>query len=219
VLFGSQDSHLYCLHADTGALVWKFAIGDQIRCLPTVVDDRSFVAGCDSSLHIVDLRRGQEVAAVPIEAPTGVTPAVLGARVFFGTEGGAFFAIDWRSAKVAWKAEDKGANQPYRSAPAVQEGIVVVGSRNRRVEAFDPATGKRLWSFPTRQRVDGSPVIVGQRVLVGAADGRLYALELASGKELWQYQASGGFSGGAAVAEGRLVIATDRGVVYCFGRQ
>jgi hypothetical protein len=70
VLFGSQDSKLYCLNAVSGEVVWKFAIQDQIRCMPTVVGDRSFVAGCDSTLHIIDLNEGKEAAGVPIEAPT-----------------------------------------------------------------------------------------------------------------------------------------------------
>ncbi len=217
LLFGSQDSKLYCLKADSGELVWKLAIQDQIRCMPTVVGDRSFVAGCDSTLHIIDLNEGKEAAAVPIEAPTGVTSAVLGDNVYFGTEGGAFFAVNWKEAKVTWKAEDKGSPQPYRSAPAVQEGIVVVGSRSRRVEAYDPQTGTELWTFATKQRIDSSPVIVGDRVFVGAADGRLYGLELKTGKQVWEYQATGGFTGSPAVANGKLVIATDRGVVYCFG--
>jgi outer membrane protein assembly factor BamB len=217
VLFGSQDSNLYCLNAESGKLVWKFAIGDQIRCMPTVVGDRSFVAGCDSTLHIVDLTTGQEAAAVPIESPTGVTPAVLGENVYFGTEAGTFFAVNWQEAKVAWKVEDKGSSQPYRSAPAVQEGIVVVGSRSRRVEAFDPKTGNELWTFATKQRIDSSPVIAGNRVFVGAADGRMYGLDLKDGKQVWEYQATGGFTGSPAVADGKLVIATDRGVVYCFG--
>ena len=219
VLFGSQDANLYCLNAKSGELLWKYAIGDQIRCMPTVVGDRSFVAGCDSTLHIIDLVAGKEAAAVPIEAPTGVTPAVFQDNVYFGTEGGAMFAVNWKEAKVAWKAEDQGSSQPYRSAPAVQEGIVVVGSRNRRVLAFDPATGAELWSFATKQRIDSSPVIVGQRVFVGAADGRLYAIDLMTGKPLWEYQATGGFTGSPAVADGKLVIATDRGVVYCFGKK
>jgi outer membrane protein assembly factor BamB len=217
VLFGSQDSKLYCLKADTGEVVWKFAIQDQIRCMPTVVGDRSFVAGCDSTLHIVDLTEGKEVTGVPIEAPTGVTPAVLGDNAYFGTEGGTFFAVNWKDAKVAWKAEEKGSSQPYRSSPAVQEGIVVVGSRSRRVEAFNAKTGEELWSFATKQRVDSSPVIVGERVYVGAADGRLYGLELKTGKQVFEYQGTGGFTGSPAVADGKLVIATDRGVVYCFG--
>jgi outer membrane protein assembly factor BamB len=217
VLFGSQDANLYCLNAASGKLVWKMAIQDQIRCMPTVVGDRSFVAGCDSTLHIIDLTTGKEAAGVPIESPTGVTPAILGNDVFFGTESGTFFAVNWKDAKVTWKLEDKGSTQPYRSAPAVQEGIVVVGSRSRRIEAFDPATGNQLWTMATKQRVDSSPVIVGDRVFVGAADGRLYGVELKTGKQLWEYQASGGFTGSPAVADGKLVIATDRGVVYCFG--
>src|SRR5438477_61123 len=117
LLFGSQDSKLYCLNAATGELVWKFAIQDQIRCMPTIVGDRSFVAGCDSTLHIIDLTQGKEASSVPIEAPTGVTPAVLGDNVYFGTEGGALFAVNWKEAKITWKAEDKASSQPYRSSP------------------------------------------------------------------------------------------------------
>ena len=216
VLFGSQDSNLYCLNAN-GELVWKFAIQDQIRCMPTVVGDRSFVAGCDSMFHIIDLAQGKEVAAVPIEAPTGVTPAVLGDLVFCGTEGGTLFGVNWKEAKIAWKIEDKGSAQPMRSSPAVQEGVLVAGSRSRRVQAYNPANGDKLWTFTTKQRVDSSPVIVGQKVYIGAADGRLYALDLKTGKELWQHQAAGGFTGSPAVADGKLVIATDRGEVLCLG--
>ena len=217
VLFGSQDANLYCLNAATGKLVFKYAIGDQIRCMPTVVGDRSFVAGCDSILHVVDLTTGKQAAEVPIESPTGVTPAALDDCVYFGTESGMFFAVNWKDAKVVWKDEEKGSSQPYRSSPAVQKGLVVVGSRDRRVYAFDPQTGTERWTFATKQRIDSSPVIVGDRVFVGAADGRLYALDSKSGKQLWEYQASGGFTGSPAVASGKLVIATDRGVVYCFG--
>src|SRR5256885_6600478 len=170
--------------------------------MPTVVGDRSFVAGCDSTLHIIDRTQGREAASAPSEPPTAVTPAVLGDNVYFGTEGGAFFAINWKEAKVTWKAEDKGSSQPFRSSPAVQDGIVVVGSRNRRVQAFDPKTGKELWSFATKQRIDSSPVIAGSRVFVGAADGRLYGLNLKDGKHVWDFQATGGFTGSPAVADG-----------------
>lgn len=129
VLFGSQDRHLYCLEAKTGTLVWKHAIEDQIRCTPTVVGDRCFVAGCDSKLHIIDLKKGTEETNVPIDGPTGVTPAVFGDHVFFGTEGGTIFSVDWKQGKVAWQEANQGGGQPYRSAPAVMEGLMIVGSR------------------------------------------------------------------------------------------
>jgi outer membrane protein assembly factor BamB len=219
VLVGSQDATLYCLSATSGQLAWKFAIEDQIRCSPTVARDRAFLAGCDGRLHIVDLTKGAAAASVDIEAPTGVTPAVQDDRVFFGTEGGVFFCVDWKRAAVVWRFEDAQGSQPYRSSAAVTQRRVVVGGRDRRIHALDPASGKRLWSFAAKRLVDSSPVIVGKRVFVGSADGRLYGLDLDTGAELWHYEAGGAFTSSPAAASGRLVIASDDGVVYCFGRK
>ena len=219
VIVGSQDATLYCLSRSDGKLVWKFSIADQIRCSPTIVENRAFVAGCDSKLHVVDLDEGKELASVEIEAPTGVTPAVRGERVYFGTEAGTFFAVNWRNATVAWTFQPDRGNQPFRSSPAVTAEAVVFGGRNKRLHALDPQTGKPLWEYTTRNRIDGSPVVVGDRVFVGAADGRLYALDLKTGKLDWQYEAGGGFNGSPGVSRGRLVIANDNGTVYCFGEK
>ena len=91
---------------------------------------------------------------MPIEAPTGVTPAVLGDLVFFGTEAGTLFGVNWKEAKVAWKVEDKAPSQPMRSSPAVQRGDVgrrrhaqppvqalQSGHRRRAVGRFRPSSG------------------------------------------------------------------------------
>ena len=147
-----------------------------------------------------------------------MTPAVIGDHAYFGTEGGAFLCIDWKQAKQVWMYEDPDRSQAYRSSPAATEQAVVVGGRDKRIRAFDPGTGKQLWSFAAKTRVDASPVIVGQRVFAAAADGRLYTLDLQTGKLLWEHEAGGGFAGSPAVAAGRLVIASDEGVVYCFGK-
>ncbi|MBN2293951.1 MAG: PQQ-like beta-propeller repeat protein, partial [Pirellulales bacterium] len=79
VLFGSQDSVLYCLDAKTGKLIWKFQSNDQIRCSPSIVGNRAFVAGCDGELHVVDLEKGTQTKAVPLDSPTGSTPALTAA--------------------------------------------------------------------------------------------------------------------------------------------
>ncbi|GIW90705.1 MAG: hypothetical protein KatS3mg109_1137 [Pirellulaceae bacterium] len=217
LLVGSQDSTLYCLRVADGQLVWKFSIADQIRCTPTIIEGHAFVAGCDSRLHVLDVEQGRETAAVEIEAPTGVTPAAHENRVYFGTEGATFFCVDWRAAKVLWRYELPESGQSIRSCPALTETAVVFGGRDRRIHALDPATGRLLWTFATKARVDASPVIVKDRVWVGASDGRLYALSLASGELLWETELRGGINSGLAVAQRRLVVATDRGIVYCLG--
>ncbi|HND56634.1 MAG TPA: PQQ-like beta-propeller repeat protein, partial [Pirellulaceae bacterium] len=200
-------------------LKWKFAIADQIRCSPTIVENRAFVAGCDSKLHIIDLDSGKETATVEIQSPTGVTPAVLGDRVYFGTESATFFGIDWRKAEVVWSYQPDKGSQPFRSSPAVTKECIIFGGRNKRVQALDPQDGKELWSFTAKNRLDSSPVIVGDRAFIGSADGRLYALNTKTGEKVWQYEAGGGFAGSAAVSNERLVIANDNGTVYCFGKK
>ena len=217
VLFGSQDATLYALDAADGKVAWKHTIDDQIRCSPTIVEDRCFLAGCDGKLHVIELNKGEEVGSVPIEAPTGSTPAAMGKLVYFGTEGAEFFAVDWKAATVAWKYTDTKHSQPFRSSAAAAPDMVIVGGRDKLVHCFAPADGKELWAFPTKHRVDSSPVIVGDRVFFGSADGRIYALNRQTGKEVWKYEAGGDIAASPAVAAERLVISSGDGTVYCFG--
>lgn len=220
VLIGSQDSRLYCLDAATGKEAWKLQIGNQIRAFSTVVEDRSFVAQCDGTLHIVNMNDGTIVASVALEQPNQTSaPAVLGDKLYFGTEEGALMCIDWKKAEIAWQVADKSRSQPFHSSPALLPDMLVLGSVSKRVQAFSPVDGKELWSFATKNKVESSPVIVGGRVLIGAADGRLYLLDRQTGKETWQFECHGPIDAGAAVADDRFVVGTKRGVVYCFGKK
>jgi len=230
VLIGSQDASLSCLSLADGAVVWKHSIADQIRCAPTVaetaVGPRVFIAGCDGKLHVIDVATGTAAAAVAIDGPTGTTPAAAGDRVFFGTEGGGFFAIDVVRREVAWRMQSAVPGQSYRSSAALTEQLAIVGSRGRAIEAFRLADGGRAWRAPTRGRVDAAPVIVtatddatgASREVAIAADaaGKILAVEAATGAKAWEFDAGGRFDAGAAVAGGRVVIASDDGTVWCF---
>ncbi len=217
VLFGSQDATLYCLDQKTGKLIWKHVTADQIRCMPTIAADRCFVAGCDGAFHVIRRTDGKPLGEIAIDAPTGVTPAVKDDFVYFGHEGGVFFAVDWRSLKVVWKLEDERRRLPFRASPAVTDDRVVIAGHDKRVRALDRKTGEVKWTFTARGRFESSPVVCGNDVIIGGSDRRLYRLDLATGKKRWEYEVNGRFIGSPAVARGNVVIATDRGVVYCFG--
>jgi outer membrane protein assembly factor BamB len=85
------------------------------------------------------------------------------------------------------------------------------------VHAIDMKTGKRLWTFTTRARVDSSPAVAGGRVYVGGNDGKLYVLDAASGKCLFEFEAGGPLSASPALASGRLVIGSQDGKLFCLG--
>lgn len=219
VLVGAQNATLYCLKIADGAEVWKYTIGDQIRCSITVVGDRAFVAGCDAKLHIVDLNKGEAAGAVEIEAQTGCTPAALGERIYFGTQAGTLLCVNWKTAKIDWTFADEERSQPFEGSAAVLPDMVVVGGRNKRVQAFDPTSGEVKWTYPTRQAIESSPVICGERIFVGSDDGRLTALDRKSGEKVWEYEAGGSFKSSPAIAQQKLIIANRDGVVYCFGKK
>jgi outer membrane protein assembly factor BamB len=78
-------------------------------------------------------------------------------------------------------------------------------------------TGKEIWNFVTRGRVDSSPAVAGGRVYIGSVDGHLYVLDAATGMKRWEFDAGAGILSSPAIAAGRVLFASQDGVLYCLG--
>ena len=217
VLFGSGDETLYCLTAE-GKKAWTFKVpGGPVMATPAVVDGRTFVAGCDSALHVINLENGQEMASVELAAQVGATAAVIGDHVYVGTMGHEVQAVDWKKAKVDWTFEPVKGGQPFAASVAATDKYVIAASRDKRIYALERSTGQKKWDFQTRGRAESSPVVVGQRVYVGSGDRKLYVLDIHSGQEVQQLTLDDEVTGSPAVAEGRVLIGTRAGTLYCLG--
>ncbi len=215
VVFGSYDETLYCLTA-AGKEKWRFKTSGPFNGSPAVADGRTFVAGCDSNAHVIDVATGKAQSAVDLGGQSGATAAVSGDDLYVGTMGNQVQAVDWKKGALAWTFQPKRA-QPFYSSAAVTADLVVLGGRDKRIYAIDRKTGEERWSFLTRGRVDSSPVVAGNRVYCGSLDGWLYVLDLATGRQLDKFELDGPISGSPAVAAGRLLIGTQKGTLYCFG--
>jgi outer membrane protein assembly factor BamB len=219
VLFGSGDEHLYCLTKE-GKLKWQFKVpGGPVLAAPAVVGNRTFVAGCDSTLHVLDVANGKELASVGIESQTGATGAVAGDHLYVGTMGNQFLAINWKKTTVEWVFEAAKRPMPFFASAAVTDKYVIVGSRDKLVRALGRKDGKEVWSFATRGKVDSSPVVVGKRVFAPSLDGSLYVLDLAKGTQLKKFDLGRGILASPAVGGNCLVIGTQDGYVYCLGKK
>ena len=82
---------------------------------------------------------------------------------------------------MRWTYRHRAREMPFYSSAAVATDRIVVGGRDRIVHCLARSTGKALWTFATRARVDSSPLVVDGRVFVGSSDGNLYELDLATG--------------------------------------
>jgi outer membrane protein assembly factor BamB len=180
------------------------------------------LAGCDSLLHIISVSDGSQTHTVEIDGPTGSTPAMRGERVFFGTEGGTFYAIDvpadtGKKPDVAWTYRDKRRGQPIRSAAAITDSVVVYGSQGKAIYALDPNTSDQKWMIPTRSRVESSPVIAGDFAIVATTAGKLYLINIATGEVKYENDFGGGFTASPAVVGGKIILGNTDGTLYCLG--
>ena len=182
-----------------------------------VAGDRTFVAGCDSDLHILDLKTGKEIAAIPLDGQAAATAAIDGDHAYVGTMANELLSVDLAKREVAWKFESK-KSQPFYSSAAVKDDLVVVGCRDKQIHAVHRKTGQLVWSFATKSRVDSSPVFAGDRIYVGSSDGSLYVLERTKGTLIQRIELGRGVVAGPAIAHGRLVIGTTDGWLCCLGK-
>jgi outer membrane protein assembly factor BamB len=223
LLITCESGTLSCFSMADGSEAWPpFKIDAPLRCSPTISHGRVMLAGCDSLLHIINADDGKQLHTIEIDGPTGATPAMLDARVYFGTESGTFFAIDVADANdqpptLAWTFQDPKRGQSIRTAAAINDQVVVFGSQGKAIYGLNPANGELKWTVPTRSRVESSPVIAGKLVVAATTAGKIYLLDVATGESIWEYDAGGGFTASPAVVDGRIILGNTDGTLYCFG--
>jgi outer membrane protein assembly factor BamB len=217
VLIGSYDQHLYCLNAKTGALIWKFKTNGPVHATPAVVNGIAYIAGCDEMFRAIRVSDGKELFQVASNAYTGASPALAAGFAYYGTFNNDVLAVNLRTRRVAWRYQHPERQFPFYSSAAIAAGRVVVGGRDKMIHCLSTATGKSLWTFATRARVESSPAIAGGRVYVGSNDGRFYVLDLQSGAKVWEFNAGAPFAASPGLGSGRVVIGAQDGRLYCFG--
>lgn len=218
VLIGSYDESLYCLAASNGALIWKFQTGGAVHCTAGVANGIAHIAGCDETFRAIRIADGKEVFHLASGAYTGASPALVGQRAFYGTFNNEVLAVNLATRRIRWRYRNRQRQFPYYSSAAVIEGKVVVGGRDKMVHCIDAATGRELWTFMTRARVESSPAIADGRVFIGSNDGKFYVLDYKTGAKVWEFNAGAPLSASPAIAAGRVVIGSEDGRLYCFGQ-
>jgi eukaryotic-like serine/threonine-protein kinase len=217
IYVGSYDQHLYCLSAATGALIWKYRTEGPVHAAPAIDRGIVYVSGCDEQLRAIDAATGRQLYALPLGAYAGASAVVLDEAAYVGTFGNEVLGIDLKRRVVQWTYRHPTRNFPFYSSAALAGDRVVLGGRDKMIHCLARSTGRAVWTFLTRARVESSPLVNGNRVFVGSNDGILYELDLATGRKVWEFTAGAPLSASPAAAAGVLVIGSQDGVLYCFG--
>jgi outer membrane protein assembly factor BamB len=218
VVIGSYDGNLYCLSLKDGKLVWKFMTNGPVHATASVANGLAYISGCDGVLRGIRVTDGKEMVAITTGSYTGASPALSAAGfAYFGTFDNDVLAFNLKTKKPVWRYENPQRQFPFYSSAALVGANVILGGRDKSVHCLNAQTGKQIWEFVTKSRVDSSPAVVGDRVYVGSNDGRFYVLDVGTGTKQWEFTAGAPLSASPAVAEGRIVIGSQDGKLYCFG--
>ncbi len=213
ILVNGYDGTARALDAADGKLIWSYKAEEPINGSPAVVDGRWLVfGGCDAQLHVVNLADGTLVRKIATSAQIPASIATHGTMAFCGNYANEAVAFDVAGGKVAWTYQDKSL--PFMSAPAVNERLVLIGSRDKQLHAIDRTTGQGVWTFKTGGRVEGSPIVFSDGVVFGSTDGRLYAANLVDGAELWQVDLGEALVASPAFGAGKIILGGDKGTVF-----
>ena len=165
VIFGSQDNSLTCLKADTGEPVWKYESDDQSTLLSHGVGrSRSWPAATSNwRSSTCEMGKRHRKSAL-IRQPAAPCPARRCGRCRHRGK-----RIRRLTRSLARSCGVIGTRQ-IRLHFALQRPLLRGQSSSfckKLVHALDPKTGRQLWFFTTKGRVDSSPVVVGDRLFVG----------------------------------------------------
>jgi alcohol dehydrogenase (cytochrome c) len=147
---------------------WAMSLpgASALETTPLVVDGIMYVSGPPGYVYALNARNGQQLwryyRKQDIQNPYQINPynrgvAVLGSRVFFGTLDNNLIALDARTGRLLWERRigDTLTGRTMTAAPLALPGKIIVGisggefGANGFLEAYDPASGERLWHLDT----------------------------------------------------------------------
>ncbi len=205
VYFGSNDSNLYAVDAETGEQEWAFQTGAMVKTSPTVVGGVVYVGSNDSNLYALDSETGTQRWALQTGAMVKSSPTMAGDTVYFGSSDSAVYAVDATTGERKYTFQTEGA---IESSPTVTDGTVYVGSDDAKLYAIDEEAGEQRWVFEAGLPVRGSPTVADDTVFVGSRDHHLYAVDAETGKQRGRFETDWHIAGSPTVMDGTVYISS-----------
>ncbi|WP_244373771.1 outer membrane protein assembly factor BamB family protein, partial [Streptomyces griseorubiginosus] len=183
---------------------WRFRMSNDVWGTPSVFGDLVYVTSFE--VHALDVATGRRRFKT---RDVAWSMAVADGRIH-ASDGPTLFALDCREGADLWRLN----TDAWVYSLHADRGTVVTGTRGGGVQAWEAATGRKLWELTGAQTDFESPE-AGPAVHEGTVyvwqDARLRALDARTGDERWSYPIGDAAScGGVPI---RLTHAPD-GYVY-----
>lgn len=189
VYFGSNDGNIYALKAGSGQQVWQFKTGGPVIGRPTIEGTYLYSLSDDGFLYKLDRRTSKLVWK-------------------FDTHGG--------SIKRDWPSPKTEGYDYLTSSATVEDGIVYIGSADKKLYALNAKTGEEKWNFETKGIVRSTPAVVAGRVIIGSHDYNVYAVDARTGALSWKYDTKREVVSSPLVVNGTVYIGSRCSDLFAF---
>ena len=218
VLAGSDDGSIYFIWTtgdDAGKIAWKFQAEGQIWSRPVIADGVVYFGSMDRHVYAISVRLAGKLLGELQEVEAKFDDGALNVREYNRRKGELQRRLDEET--LLWKYATGGA---VLATPLVTDGMVVIGSFDKKLYALDAKLGERLWSFKGNGWFWAGAVTDGNYIFASSMDKRVYALNRA-GELMWPSPGdANGFQAGSPIISApvivgdSLVVATDEGRLH-----
>lgn len=214
-----------------GAPTWSFLTGDDITSPPAVAADGTiYVGSMDGKMYAIN-PDGSKKWEYPVWYPIDRAGAAIdgSGNIYFGATSGMVYSLTAAGA-LRWSYQIPGGgvystpvvtgptrgNVDLSGAAAASSDLVILTAHDRKVYAFNAATGAKVWEFATSDLLWASPAIAEDGTLyVTSADRNLYALHAIDGSLKWRYTTAEVLQGSPTVGDNDFVyFVSTNGRVY-----
>lgn len=149
VIFGSSDHHIYCLNAENGLLQWEYTTGKAVLASAITQGGVGYIGSSDGVFRAFDLESGRLIWSFEgIKDYVSGKPLIYGNRIYFGSWGNDFYALDMATGRKEWEWSNGSANRmlsPAACYPVGSNGRIFIVAPDRYMTALDAQTGQVVW--------------------------------------------------------------------------
>jgi len=161
------------------------------------------------------------------------SPTIDGKKIYCNDMQGRFLVVGLESGEILWEYPmlPKGNNWSAVT-PAIKGNIVISGSSDGTVFAFDVEKKSVIWKFKSGNSIFrcssyntdyrsllSSPTISGDFVYFGSGDGNLYGLDINSGEKKWEFSIGVPVLSTPAIVDEWLFVGAYDGNIYAFHKK
>jgi outer membrane protein assembly factor BamB/tRNA A-37 threonylcarbamoyl transferase component Bud32 len=135
VIVGSMDNYVYAVDVDTGFTSWRYECQRSVSSSPVLAGERVVFGSSDGFLYCLDPHNGRVLWTYDTSSQITSSPraSMASDAVYFGAGNNYVYSLDISTGEERWKYKTRG---PVVSSPSIDDGIVYVGSLDRKLYAL-----------------------------------------------------------------------------------